>query len=82
MIQSKIEEFLSNIKNYEENKSPAKIEENIFKLPITYIEDKHKVVSNLKSDLELLPTEDHISLYNYVFNPITSKSINWQDIEY
>jgi len=46
----------------------------IFKLPISYIDDKYPLHSSIKSDLELLGgngIEKPISLYNYIFNPVT-----------
>ena len=38
-----------------------------FKLPINYIDEKYTLEKSIKSDLELLPTEERSSLYEHVF---------------
>ena len=52
-----------------------------FELPIEFLENKTRVLDNLKQDLELETTIDSNikPIYNYVFNPTTElgdKSIN------
>ena len=69
MIKSKIEELLSNINNYDENKLSAKIEKDIFKLPITYLSNKFEISEIIKLDLELNEDISKCSIYNYILNP-------------
>ena len=74
-------EFLSNIIN-EVNKAKKEHEtenENatsncdlVFKLPIEYTTKKRPVEKNIITDLELLETDDHKSLYEDVLNPKTT----------
>ena len=42
-----------------------------FKLPINYIEQKYEIQDNIKTDLELVSTTDHPSLYSHIFSPIS-----------
>ena len=72
-------EILRNIIS-EANKSKNEIEENYavlmneftFKLPIEYTTKKRLVEKNIITDLELLETDDHKSLYEDVLNPKTT----------
>ena len=69
---SKIQEIQQMIMKKFNNKNDMQsdiISEEIFKLPIAYIDEKHQIQENIKTDLELLPTDDHNSLYNYILNP-------------
>lgn len=52
--------------------------EPIFKLPIEHLDDKDKVKieEHTITDLELLKTDKHESLYTYVFNPTSIFSYN------
>ena len=49
-----------------------------FRLPIYYLEDKFPIQESIKNDLELLPNPkiDKISLYNYLFNPVSNYENN------
>ena len=57
--------FLSQF--IENKKKPDKIiyqkEEDVFQLPIYYLENKEKLLDNIKTDLELLDISNN-SLYN------------------
>ena len=77
-MQIKIMEILNNLEN---NKSTIKspVKDNIlFKLPITYIDDKYPLQNCIKYDLELYNRENDIkmnnessSLYSNLFNPVS-----------
>ena len=45
--------------------------ENSFQIPIEYLKKKHKVLQNLKNDLELEKNvnPENKPIYHYVFNP-------------
>lgn len=45
------------------------ISDELFKLPIAYIDEKYPLQENVKTDLELLSTDNCNSLYNYILNP-------------
>ena len=66
---SKIIELIDEQQN---NKTETEI---TFKLPINYIEDKYPIEDCIKNDLELLPTENTVSLYENIFLP-TSQYAN------
>ena len=69
---SKIQELQEIIMKKFNNKNNIQsdtISEEIFKLPISYIDKKYLLQENIKTDLELLPTNEHASLYNYILNP-------------
>jgi len=68
MIQSVIDNVINNIKNYDEIKLSAKIDENIFRLPISYIEKKYEISDIIKSDLELVDDISKSSAYNYLLD--------------
>jgi hypothetical protein len=64
---SKLHEIIKQqISTIEENHNITE-----FKLPINYIEDKYPLQECIKSDLELLPNENQITLYNNLFNPVS-----------
>ena len=67
---SKILEIIGNEQSKEEQNN-----EFVFGLPINYLEEKSIIQQNVKIDLELLPTLDRSSLYNYVFNPTSEHAI-------
>ena len=68
--------MLSKIIELIDEQQNNKIETEItFKLPINYIEDKYQIEDCIKNDLELLPTENTISLYENIFLP-TSQYAN------
>jgi hypothetical protein len=46
-------------------------QENPFQLPIAFLERKTALEQHIITDLELLPTTSHDSLYKYVFKPDT-----------
>ena len=48
-----------------------------FNLPINYLDNKYHIEENIKTDLELLPTDNRISLYENIFpvNSIYAKKI-------
>ena len=89
-MQSKIMEILNNLEN-KESTIKIPIQDNIlFKLPITYIDNKYQIHNCIKYDLELCnrEKETHLklkssqedntypSLYNYIFNPISEYANN------
>jgi len=81
MIKTKILEIMGDISNCGTEKKL--VVNNIFKLPISYIDTKYKLQNTIKEDLELIPIADRVSLYTYVFNPSTiyeSKNIElWSE---
>ena len=83
-------EILNNLEN-KESTIKIPIQDNIlFKLPITYIDNKYQIHNCIKYDLELCnrEKETHLklkssqedntypSLYNYIFNPISEYANN------
>ena len=62
-------------KNSNETSNKSKISymsEFAFKLPIEYTNKKRSLDKNIITDLELIETDDHKSLYEYVFNPTST----------
>lgn len=56
------------------NNSNIELINNIFKLPIHYVDDKHELQKNIIEDLELnepIDKESGTPIYNYAFNPKT-----------
>ena len=70
-----LEEFMKNIMNNvnpQPDPPPNEISEEIFHLPIAFLDNKSVLEKHTINDLELLPaTEPNTSLYKYVFNPTT-----------
>jgi hypothetical protein len=56
---------------YPKEEPAAKISEDIFQLPIAFLEKKAVLEEHTINDLELLPSDPKESLYKYVFNPDT-----------
>ena len=56
---------------YPKEEAPSKMSEDIFQLPIAFLERKAVLEEHTITDLELLPVEQKESLYNYVFKPET-----------
>jgi hypothetical protein len=61
----------SFLKPKEEKKCDEEKKEEIFKLPIAYIEQKSLLEEHTINDLELMPIDPKKSLYKYVFKPDT-----------
>ena len=70
------------------NNSNIELINNIFKLPIHYLDDKRELQKNIIEDLELnepIDKDSGIPIYNYAFNPKTcfgKKVIKQYAIEY
>ena len=56
---------------YPKEEPTAKIDEDIFQLPIAFLEKKAVLEEHTINDLELLPSDPKESLYKYVFKPET-----------
>lgn len=79
--------MFSFLLDYIENKKkPEKLiyenEKDIFQLPIYYLENKEKLLHNIKTDLELLDTSNN-SLYNNILSsdeiPSTKLINKWNE---
>jgi hypothetical protein len=54
-----------------ENENEKEVQTEEFQLPIVFLDQKTVLEEHTITDLELLPTENHDSLYKHVFNPTT-----------
>jgi hypothetical protein len=54
---------------YPKEDPPSKMSEDIFQLPIAFLEKKTVLEEHTITDLELLPSDSKDSLYKYVFKP-------------
>ena len=63
-----INDILNSFLNTKEEIQAKDKEEDIFQLPISYLEQKSVLEEHTINDLELLPIDPKHSLYKYVFN--------------
>ena len=62
--------------NNKENNDNILMNNNIFNLPISYIDDKYIIPKNIITDLELLPNNEGETIYNNLLSPISEDSMN------